>query len=165
MSRAHTALGYSSWGSYDEAEFGEDRSRGYQLLKAAEVRELIAQSTIVDSPSNTRVSQNVARDLVPVLKDDPEQVEEVWAEVVEERGPERSRLAGVPVVHRHQNGLLKSVEVIDHLPMGNSPMRLGARAYQILAAGRVAAMLVESTNGGTPPSERVARELVPGFWS
>jgi hypothetical protein len=48
-------------GELRSAEFGEDRSRGYQLLKAAEVRELIAQSTTVDSPSPQ--SESVAREL------------------------------------------------------------------------------------------------------
>jgi hypothetical protein len=38
----------------------------------------------VDSPP----SESVARELVSVLREDPEQVEEVWAKVVEEHGPE-----------------------------------------------------------------------------
>lgn len=77
---AHTALGYSSWGAYYEAEFGAQPKTGYRLLEAARV---------VDSLSDTHVtppSQNAARELVPVLRDDPDAVPEIWGEVVEEYG-------------------------------------------------------------------------------
>lgn len=80
---AHLALGYSSWGAYYEAEFDGSKSRGHQLLDAARVIEALPRSTIVDS----HPSEAVAREFVPVLKTDPEQVEEVWGEVVAEHGP------------------------------------------------------------------------------
>src|SRR5665213_1691541 len=38
---AHTALGYSSWGAYYEAEFGQTPSRGYQLLRLAKLDEAL----------------------------------------------------------------------------------------------------------------------------
>jgi hypothetical protein len=48
---AHTALGYKSWGSYFEEEFGGERSRAYRLLDAGRVvREIESQSPIGDSP-------------------------------------------------------------------------------------------------------------------
>ena len=82
---AHTALGYSSWGAYYKVEFGGSRTRGYELLDAGRVDRLVSQSGIPDS---TPRSEGVANELVPVLREDPERVEEVWAEVVEEHGPE-----------------------------------------------------------------------------
>lgn len=81
---AHVALGYSSWAEYYEEEFGESKSRGYQLLEAARVDRALADSTMVERP----VTERVARELTPVLKDEgPEAVEEIWGDVVEEHGP------------------------------------------------------------------------------
>lgn len=71
---AHKALGYSSWGAYFEAEFGQSHMTGYRLLEAGRV--------VAELPSNTRVSQNAARELTPLLKE-PEVLREAWAEVVE----------------------------------------------------------------------------------
>ena len=34
---AHTALGYSSWGAYYEAEFGGKKSQAYRLLDSGRV--------------------------------------------------------------------------------------------------------------------------------
>jgi len=87
---AHKALGYSSWGAYYEAEFNESGSRGRQLLAAARViRALDAGPEVTNGNSSTTPpSERVARELVPVLREDPERVEEVWAEVVREHGPE-----------------------------------------------------------------------------
>jgi hypothetical protein len=79
---AHLALGYSSWGAYCDGEFEMSKSRAYQVLDAARVVEALPHSTMVDSD----LSERAARELVPVLRDDPEQVPEVWAEVVEEHG-------------------------------------------------------------------------------
>lgn len=74
---AHTALGYSSWGAYYEAEFGESGTHGYRLLDSARVVDAIG------SPMGERV----ARELAPVLREAPERVAEVWADVVAEHGP------------------------------------------------------------------------------
>jgi len=81
---AHVTLGYSSWAAYCAAEFGMGKSRAYQVLDAARVQEAIAESTNVEGPR----SEAVARELVPVLRDDPQRVERVWGEVVREHGPE-----------------------------------------------------------------------------
>lgn len=72
---AHKALGYSSWGAYYSAEFGETGTRGYQLLDAARVLDALPHSTTVEWPS-----ESAARELVPILRKDPERVEEVWLE-------------------------------------------------------------------------------------
>lgn len=82
---AHTALGYSSWGAYYAAEFGRSKSDAYRLLDAAGVVQAL-QSPIGEQGYTP--SESVARELVPVLKDDAASVEEVWAEAVEEHGPE-----------------------------------------------------------------------------
>jgi hypothetical protein len=104
---AHKALGYSSWGAYYEAEFGQSKQQGHRILDAARVVAQLGQSPIGDTLPSRRSagpskwssalgqspmgdslpSERVARELVPVLRDDPERVEEVWAEVVEEHGP------------------------------------------------------------------------------
>lgn len=81
---AHAALGYSSWGAYYEAEFGQASSTGYRLLEAARVVALIPMRGNEGKPP----SQNTARELVPMLRATPERVEEVWAEVVGEHGPQ-----------------------------------------------------------------------------
>lgn len=77
---AHTVLGYSSWGAYYEAEFGQSHMTGYRLLEAARVVKAL--------PDNTRVtpSQNVARELAPVVRlHGPEVAAEVW-DVLTESG-------------------------------------------------------------------------------
>lgn len=81
---AHLALGYSSWGEYYETEFGQSGRRGYQLLEAARV---VARIAPVNNCSTPPPNEGVVRELAPVFREDPEQVEEVWAEVVEEHGP------------------------------------------------------------------------------
>jgi len=77
---AHTALGYSSWGAYYEAEFGGSDATGYRLLQSARV---VGQLPI-GSPQPS--SEAVARELAPVLREHPAQVEQVWGEVVEQHG-------------------------------------------------------------------------------
>jgi len=78
---AHTALGYESWGAYFEAEFDQSYNYGYRLLKSAEV---VAQLPMGNSQPS---SERVARELVPVLLAEPEAVEGVWGEIVEQHGP------------------------------------------------------------------------------
>lgn len=80
---AHLALKYSSWGKYYAEEFGESKSRGYQLLEAARVDRALGESKILERPA----TDHVARELSPVLRDEPERVEEVWGEVVDLHGP------------------------------------------------------------------------------
>jgi len=62
-------------GEYFKAEFGQSRSRGYQLLEAARVVAELPQSTIVDSRPNEAQARELAR--VP-----EEQRAEVWEAVV-----------------------------------------------------------------------------------
>ena len=61
---AHTVLGYTSWGAYYEAEFGQTPSRGYQLLRAARVSEALAagdECTVVHSLPNEAQARAVGR--------------------------------------------------------------------------------------------------------
>jgi phage N-6-adenine-methyltransferase len=81
---AHTALGYSSWAAYCADEFDMGRDYSYKLLSSARVVEALGESTFVDSPPR---SEAVARELVPVLREAPEEVPEVWGEVVDLHGP------------------------------------------------------------------------------
>lgn len=92
---AHTALGYSSWADYCAEEFDWSDATAYRLLGAANV---VAQ---LPMGSSTPVTERVARELVPVLRDDPEQVPEVWGEVVEEHGEQPTAAEVREVVERH----------------------------------------------------------------
>lgn len=72
--KAHIALGYSSWGAYYEAEFKQTGTRGYQILDAAKV--------VAIQPG---LNERQARELAP-LCDEPEVLQETWAEVVDLHG-------------------------------------------------------------------------------
>lgn len=77
---AHTALGYSSWGKYYAAEFGQSENYGYRLLKSARVmRELPV--------GNHPPTEAVARELVPVLRENPDAVREAWSAATQKHGP------------------------------------------------------------------------------
>ncbi|MDX6556555.1 MAG: hypothetical protein QOD86_2750 [Miltoncostaeaceae bacterium] len=93
---AHTALGYASWGAYFEAEFGQSRSRGYQLLGAARVVASLpapeVQSTVVD------LTESHARELERVPED---QRAGVWRAAVMLANGE-----GRPVAARHIRAVL-----------------------------------------------------------
>lgn len=67
---------HATFDDYCRERWSISRSRGYRLIDAAEVAELM--SPIGDIPS----SESVARELAP-LKDDPEEMREAWAEAVE----------------------------------------------------------------------------------
>jgi hypothetical protein len=73
---AHTALGYSSWHAYCEAEFDMGQSRSYQLLDAGRVVDALDSTNGGTAPLNERQ----ARELAPLL-DEPEQIREAWGEV------------------------------------------------------------------------------------
>jgi len=75
--RAHEALGYSSWGDYYTAEFGQTAARGYQLLDAARVSAPIQQLLNEPPPNEAQ-----ARELAP-LKDDHEAIVAAWREARE----------------------------------------------------------------------------------
>lgn len=80
---AHIALGYSSWASYCADEFDIGRRQSYQLLDAARVVESVHNCALVEPPR----TEGVAREMVPLLREAPETVPEVWGEVVELHGP------------------------------------------------------------------------------
>jgi hypothetical protein len=76
---AHLALGYSSWGAYFQAEFGQTSKRGEQLLRAGRVIESLRADTDVSSlPAN----EAQARELASLL-DKPAELREVWTVAVE----------------------------------------------------------------------------------
>lgn len=80
----HTALGYSSWGAFYEAEFGESAGRGYQLLRSAEVVAVLGAGESTDVHP---ASEAVARELAP-LRREPERMREVWDQARQIYGPE-----------------------------------------------------------------------------
>lgn len=74
--RTHSTLGYSSWGDYFEAEFGQRKSHAYRLLDSARVvRQL-------DSPIGERPNEAQARELAPLLEQ-PGRLQEAWTETIE----------------------------------------------------------------------------------
>jgi hypothetical protein len=91
---AHIALGYSSWGAYYEAEFGKSGRQGYRLLEAAKVAAAL--------PSDQLVNEAVARELAPVLREDPERVGEVWDEAVDRYGEQPTAAEVRAVVQEHE---------------------------------------------------------------
>jgi hypothetical protein len=89
----HTTLGYSSWGRYYEAEFGQSARRGEQLVAAGRVvRE-------IESTNNCSLTESVARELVP-LKDDTAKLREVWGRVVQKHGENPTAKQTRPFVDR-----------------------------------------------------------------
>jgi hypothetical protein len=58
---AHSALGYSNWGDYFEQEFKQSRARGYQLLRAAAVREEIERK-VLDPAKLDAMNEKQARE-------------------------------------------------------------------------------------------------------
>lgn len=74
------ALGYDSWRACAAAEFSLTQSRAYQLLDAAKVDRIL--STFVE---NGPMPETHARELAP-LKDDPDAVRQVYAEVRDAAG-------------------------------------------------------------------------------
>jgi hypothetical protein len=78
---AHTALGYSSWHAYCEAEFGMGQSRSYQLLDAGRVAHALHSTNGETAPLNERQ----ARELAPLINDQ-DKLAELWSEVRAEHG-------------------------------------------------------------------------------
>jgi hypothetical protein len=70
------ALDYDSWRHCIAVEFSISVSRAYQLLNAAQVDRTLSTYVETDGP----IPDLQARELAP-LRDDPEAVREVWAEV------------------------------------------------------------------------------------
>jgi hypothetical protein len=80
--KAHVALGFTSWGAYYTAEFGESANHGDRLLRAGRVLEAIG-----DNPTGLR-TEATARELAPILRNGSDAVREAWEETVERHGPE-----------------------------------------------------------------------------
>lgn len=78
---AHIALDYGSWKDYWEAEFGGSGARGEQLLRAGRVARVLLAADL-PLPSNDLI----ARELIPVLRQAPDKVGEVWARAMETTG-------------------------------------------------------------------------------
>lgn len=111
---AHLALGYSSWHTYWTAEFGQDGSRGYQLVQAGRVHRELAHSTIVERPAN----EAIARELTPLLGR-PVELERAWRTAVE-------IAEGQPTAAQVRE-LVRSVEP-DAEPEPPETRKVGARA-------------------------------------
>jgi hypothetical protein len=99
---AHVALGYSSWGAYYEAEFGQSGRHGYRLLEAAKV--------VAELPSDQLVTESTARELAPVLDEEPGEVGEVWSEVTDRYGDRPTAAQAREVVKRHRDRSTPAVE-------------------------------------------------------
>lgn len=82
---AHIALGYSSWGEYFEAEFGQSKRRGYQILDAGIVSRALEDAS-ARSCTEQAPNQDQSLALSPLAKSNPEEAAQVWKEVVEEHG-------------------------------------------------------------------------------
>jgi hypothetical protein len=90
QSRAHVVLGYSSWGYYFTAEFGQSGRRGEQLLDAARVQRVIEAQ--VPSAKNSSLNQSQARVLKPLIEE-PEALRHVLEETEAEEGLDNTTAA------------------------------------------------------------------------
>lgn len=78
---AHTALDYTSWHAYCDAEFGISQAHSYRLLHAGRALSVIQLDNQLPRPS----SESQARELAPLLRA-PEILRETWHEAVEKYG-------------------------------------------------------------------------------
>jgi hypothetical protein len=83
---AHFTLGYRNWASYCEAEFGIGRSRAYQMLDAGRVAAVLQSTNGGPAPP---INERVARELLPILKADPQNAPQRLAEVLDRTGPDQ----------------------------------------------------------------------------
>lgn len=98
---AWRALGYSSWASYCKHEFDLRQSHAYRMLDAARVVDALPEG-------HSPMGERVARELVPVLRDIPERVPEVLAEVVQLLAAQASWSVMI-AVPGHRRGLRRHV--------------------------------------------------------
>jgi hypothetical protein len=75
---AHLALDYPNWGAYWEAEFGQSRGRGEQLVRAGRVTRELERASL-PLPTNDLV----ARQLAPLLRSNAERLPELWSQAIE----------------------------------------------------------------------------------
>jgi hypothetical protein len=95
---AHTALGYSSWAAYFEAEFGGGKSQAYRILDAGRVAAVLS-----DSPIRERLPANEAqaRELAPLLGD-PSAIADIWVELQDRYGDQLTAALARDAVERHR---------------------------------------------------------------
>jgi DNA methylase len=75
--QAHVALGYASWQAYWEAEFDTHWRSGYRELQAARV------DRVIGPWANGPLPERQARELAPLLREDPQAVLDAWGEAEE----------------------------------------------------------------------------------
>lgn len=78
---AHVALDYGSWREYWEAEFGGSGTRGEQLVRAGRIARAL-DGTDLPLPAN----DTTARELLPVLRQAPDQLADVWKRSIDAFG-------------------------------------------------------------------------------
>lgn len=140
---AHTALGYSSWGEYFEAEFGGRKTRAYELLDAGRVVRAIETHSGIPERPNARQ----ADELAPLVKKNPEGADELWHLLLQAYERRAHTALGYP-----------SWGAYFEKEFGGGKRQ----AYRLLDAGRVVRAIEESSDPRvTRPTERQARELVP----
>jgi len=94
--KAHLALGYSSWQDYCAEEFDLGKSQAYRMLDAGRVVAAIETHSPIGERDGrlrpprvapgTPATEGVARELVPILREDEQQVVEVWRELRAKHG-------------------------------------------------------------------------------
>lgn len=101
---------HATFEDYCRERWGMGRSHAYRMIDAAEVVRAVSPNGDIGSPS----SESVARELVPVMRDDPERVPEVWAEAVEHNGP-RPTAGQVREARRRAELPRSSAQVANHI--------------------------------------------------
>lgn len=104
----HTALGYSSWGAYFEAEFGQSSKQGYRLLEAARVQEITGPLS-----HGTMITERQARELVPLLNE-PEEMAEVFQDIVGQHGAKGATAEIIKQAVEQSRGQRSKPKTIDY---------------------------------------------------
>jgi hypothetical protein len=93
---------HSTWDAYLRGRWNLSRTYAHRLMQGAEVAGMLPTG-------NTPPSEGVARELAP-LRDDPDQVREAWAEVVERHGDSPTAAETRAVVNEKRAEPLPAVE-------------------------------------------------------
>lgn len=78
--------GYDRFEDYLSDRWSIGRSHAYRLIDAAAAVELVSPMGDTDTPAPA--SERVAREIVPVAKEDPEEAAALWQDTVDQHGPE-----------------------------------------------------------------------------
>jgi len=159
---AHSALGYSSWGEYFAAEFGQSARRGYQLLDAGRALAAVNHGSL--APPNERQ----ARELVPLLREEEEDaVVDLWVDLRDEFG---ERLTADNVRSAVEKKLRPRVATSTPAAANGDRPRENdelirardtlARAYE--KAGQLVAEFLEAHPD--EDRERVCKQIAPNSW-